>query len=129
TGPDLQSLLDSNKRILDALNATYPDTIALLNNGRTVLDTQAQLGPTFRQFSHDLASLTTEIKNGDGDVRSLLNNAPGALDQSNDLFERLEPTLPTLLANGSVIGQVLTSRTSQLRQMLVTYPLIVGGTF
>jgi phospholipid/cholesterol/gamma-HCH transport system substrate-binding protein len=129
TGPDLQSLLDSNKRILEALNATYPETIALLNNGRTVLDTQVQLGPTFRQFSHDLASLTTEIKNGDGDVRSLLNTTPEALDQGNDLFERLEPTLPTLLANGSVIGQVLTSRTSQLRQMLVTYPLIVGGAF
>lgn len=129
TGPDLQSLLDSNKRIIEALNDTLPETIALLNNGRTVLDTQVDLGPTFKQFSHDLASLTTEIKNGDGDLRSVLNNTPGALDQGNDLFDRLEPTLPTLLANGSVIGQVLTSRTSQLRQMLVAYPLIVGGAF
>jgi virulence factor Mce-like protein len=129
TGPDLQSLLDSNKRILDALNASYPETISLLNNGRTVLDTQAAIGPTFRQFSHDLASLTSEIKNDDGDVRSVLNTTPGTLSQANDLFERLEPTLPTLLANGSVIGQVLTSRYTQLRQMLVTYPLIVGGAF
>jgi phospholipid/cholesterol/gamma-HCH transport system substrate-binding protein len=129
TGPDLQSLLDSNKRILEALKATYPETISLLDNGRTVLDTQADIGPTFRQFSHDLASLTSEIKNGDGDLRSVLNTTPGTLDQANDLFERLEPTLPTLLANGSVIGQVLTSRYTQLRQMLVTYPLIVGGAF
>jgi phospholipid/cholesterol/gamma-HCH transport system substrate-binding protein len=129
TGPDLQSLLDSNKHILEALNATYPETIQLLNNGRTVLDTQADLGPTFRQFSHDLASLTSELKHDDSDVRSVLNTTPGTLDQANDLFERLEPTLPTLLANGSVIGQVLTSRYTQLRQMLVTYPLIVGGAF
>ena len=129
TGPDLQSLLDSNKRILEALNATIPETIALLDNGRTVLDTQADLGPTFKQFSRDLASLTTEIRHGDSDLRSVLDTTPGALDQGNDLFERLEPTLPTLLANGSVVGQVLTSRTSQLRQMLITYPLIVGGAF
>jgi virulence factor Mce-like protein len=129
TGPDLQSLLDSNKRILDALNATYPETIQLLNNGRTVLDTQADIGPTFRQFSRDLASLTSELKHDDSDVRSVLNTTPGTLDQANDLFDRLEPTLPTLLANGSVIGQVLTSRYTQLRQMLVTYPLIVGGAF
>ncbi|MFL5910213.1 MAG: MCE family protein [Gaiellaceae bacterium] len=129
TGADLQSLLDSNKRILEALNASYPETIELLDNGRTVLDTQVDLGPTFRQFSHDLASLTTELKHGDGDIRSLLNATPSALDQGNDLFDRLEPTLPTLLANGSVIGQVLTSRYPQLRQMLVTYPLIVGGAF
>jgi virulence factor Mce-like protein len=129
TGPDLQSLLDSNKRILDALNATYPETIQLLNNGRTVLDTQADIGPTFKQFSRDLASLTSELKNDDSNVRSVLNTTPGTLTQANDLFERLEPTLPTLLANGSVIGQVLTSRYPQLRQMLVTYPLIVGGAF
>jgi phospholipid/cholesterol/gamma-HCH transport system substrate-binding protein len=129
TGPDLQSLLDSNKRIIEALNATYPETISLLDNGRTVLDTQADIGPTFRQFSRDLASLTSELKHDDGDLRSVLNTTPGTLDQANDLFERLEPTLPTLLANGSVIGQVLTSRYTQLRQMLVTYPLIVGGAF
>jgi phospholipid/cholesterol/gamma-HCH transport system substrate-binding protein len=129
TGPDLQALLDSNKRIIEALNDSYPETIALLNNGRTVLDTQVDEGPTFKQFSHDLASLTTEIKNGDGDLRSVLNTTPGTLDQGNDLFERLEPTLPTLLANGSVVGQVLTSRSSQLRTMLITYPLIVGGAF
>jgi virulence factor Mce-like protein len=129
TGPDLQALLDSNKRIIEALDKTYPETIALLNNGRTVLDTQVDEGPTFKRFSHDLASLTTEIKNGDHDLRSVLNTTPGTLDQGNDLFERLEPTLPTLLANGSVVGQVLTSRSSQLRTMLITYPLIVGGAF
>ncbi|WP_329250612.1 MCE family protein [Actinoallomurus sp. NBC_01490] len=129
TGPDLQSLLDSNKRILEALNASYPETIQLLNNGRTVLDTQVDEGPTFRQFSHDLASLTGELKHDDGTVRSVLNTTPGTLDQGNDLFERIQPTLPTLLANGSVIGQVLTSRSTQLRQMLVMYPLIVGGAF
>ncbi len=129
TGPDLQSLLDSNKRILDALDRTYPETIQLLNNGRTVLDTQVDEAPTFREFSHNLASLTGELKNGDGDIRSLLNTTPGALDQGNDLFERLEPTLPTLLANGAVTGQVLSSRAPQLRQMLITYPLIVGGAF
>jgi phospholipid/cholesterol/gamma-HCH transport system substrate-binding protein len=129
TGPDLQSLLDSNKRILQALNDTYPETIALLHNGRTVLDTQVDEGPTFRRFSHDLAALTGELKHDDGTVRSVLNTTPGTLDQADDLFERIEPTLPTLLANGSVVGQVLTSRYTQLRQMLVTYPLIVGGAF
>jgi phospholipid/cholesterol/gamma-HCH transport system substrate-binding protein len=129
TAPDLQALLDSNKRILEALNDTYPETIQLLNNGRTVLDTQVDEGPTFKEFSRDLASLTSELKHDDGDVRSVLNTTPGTLDQANDLFERIEPTLPTLLANGSVVGQVLTSRYTQLRQMLVTYPLIVGGAF
>ncbi len=129
TGPDLQSLLDSNKRILDSLDQTYPETIQLLNNSRTVLDTQVDEAPTFREFSHNLASLTDELKKGDGDVRSLLNTTPGALDQGNDLFDRLEPTLPTLLANGAVTGQVLSSRVPQLRQMLISYPILVGGAF
>lgn len=129
TGPDLQALLDSNKKILAALRDSYPDTIALLNNGRTVLDTQVDQASIFRQFSHDLASLTAELKNDDPTVRKLLSTTPGTLDQGNDLFDRLEPMLPTLLANGSVIGQVLTSRTNQLRTMLIAYPLIAGGAF
>jgi phospholipid/cholesterol/gamma-HCH transport system substrate-binding protein len=129
TGPDLQSLIDSNQKILAALNDTYPETIALLNNGRTVLDTQVDEAPVFREFAHNLASLTAELKRDDPDVRTFLNITPGALDQGQDLLDRLEPTLPTLLANGSVIGSVLTSRTTQLRTMLLTYPLIVGGAF
>lgn len=129
TGPDLQSLLDSNKKIISALNDSYPDTIALLGNGRTVLDTQIDEGSAFRGFSHDLAGLTAELKNDDGTLRTMLNTTPGTLDQGNQLFEMIEPTLPTLLANGSVVGSVLTSRTSQLRQMLITYPLLVGGAF
>jgi virulence factor Mce-like protein len=128
-GPDLQSLIDSNKKILAALNDTYPETIALLNNGRTVLDTQVDEGSVFREFSHNLASLTAELKRDDPDVRKFLNVTPGALDQGQDLLDRLQPTLPTLLANGSVIGSVLTSRTTQLRTLLITYPLIVGGAF
>ncbi|GAB3961307.1 MlaD family protein [Actinoallomurus acanthiterrae] len=128
-GPDLQSLIDSNKKILAALNDTYPETIALLNNGRTVLDTQVDEGSVFREFSANLASLTAELKRDDPDVRKFLNVTPGALDQGQDLLDRLEPTLPTLLANGSVVGSVLTSRTTQLRTLLTTYPLIVGGAF
>lgn len=129
TGPDLQSLIDSNKKIVDSLNKSYPDTVDLLNNGRTVLDTQVDEGPTFREFSRNLAALTTAVKNGDGDLRSLLDSAPGTFDQANDLLTRVEPTLPTLLANGSVVGEVLTSHVPGLRQLLITYPLITGGAF
>jgi virulence factor Mce-like protein len=129
TGPDLRSLIDSNKKILDSLNKSYPDTVDLLHNGRTVLDTQVDEGSTFRQFSRDLADLTTAVKNGDGDLRRLLNSAPGTFDEGNDLLTRIEPTLPTLLANGSVVGQLLSSHVPGLRQLLITYPLIVGGAF
>ncbi len=129
TGPDLQSLIDSNKKIIAALNDSYPETIQLLNNGRTVLDTQVDEGSVFREFSHNLAGLTAELKNDDPTLRSLLDTTPGTLKQGNRLFDMIEPTLPTLLANGSVAGSVLTARTSQLRQLLITYPLLVGGAF
>jgi phospholipid/cholesterol/gamma-HCH transport system substrate-binding protein len=129
TGPDIQSLIDSQKKIVDSLNETYPDTVDLLNNSRTVLDTQVDEGSAFREFSRNLAALTTEMRKGDPDFRRLLDTSPGTFDQSNDLLTRIEPTLPTLLANGSVIGQVITEHVPGLRQLMVTYPLIVGGAF
>jgi phospholipid/cholesterol/gamma-HCH transport system substrate-binding protein len=127
--PDLQTLLDSNKKILASLQQSEPATISLLNNGRTALDTQIDEGPNFREFSSNLASLSDELRKGDGDVRSLLDTAPGGIDQANDLLNKLEPTLPVLLANGSVVGSMLTSHISGLRQALLIYPVLTASAF
>jgi phospholipid/cholesterol/gamma-HCH transport system substrate-binding protein len=129
TGPAIGTLLDSNRQILNALTQSEPATQSLLNNGRTVLDTQENLGPVFQQFSHNLAQLSTTLKNNDGNVRTLLNETPSALDQANDLLNDLEPNLPTLLANGSLIGQTLTARLSGIRQLLIIYPLITAAVY
>lgn len=127
SGPDLQRLIDSSNNLIQTANDTYPDTASLLKNGRTVLDTAATHGGELKSFSHNLASLTDELRKDDPQIRGDLNATLPALNQGNDLINRLSPTLPVVLGNLTTVGQVTSARIPGIRQILVTYPVAVAG--
>lgn len=128
-GPDLQRLIDSGNKLVRTADRTYPDIKSLLRNGRTVLDTATRHGGEFKSFSHDLASLTDEIRRDDPDIRADLDAGLPALAQGDDLVNRLSPTLPVVLGNLTTVGQVTSARIPGIRQTLVTYPLAVAGAY
>lgn len=127
SGPDLQRLIDASNNLIETADKTYPDTASLLKNGRTVLDTTAAHGNELRSFSHNLASLTDEIRRDDPQIRYDLEATLPALNQGNDLINRLSPTLPVVLGNLTTVGQVTSARIPGIRQILVTYPIAVAG--
>lgn len=129
TGPDLQRLIDSGNKLVETADKAYPDTASLLRNGRTVLDTAARHGGELKSFSRNLASLTDEIRRSDPQIRDDLDSTLPALNQSNDLINRLSPTMPVLLGNLTTIGQVTSARIPGIRQILVTYPIAVAGSY
>ena len=61
----------------------------------------------------------------------ILDKGPAAVDQARALLDRLNPTLPTLLANLVSVGQVAVTYQNDLEQTLVLLPLgiadIAGG--
>lgn len=127
SGPDLQRLIDSSNNLIETANKSYPDISGLLKNGRTVLDTTAAHGNELKTFSRNLASLTDEIRRDDPQIRDDLDATLPALNQGNDLINRLSPTLPVVLGNLTTVGQVTSARIPGIRQILVTYPVAVAG--
>src|SRR6266568_801714 len=106
-GPDLQRLLDSSDELLTAAEQNLPQTIALINSSKTVLQTQLDEGPAIRSWAHDLRLLTAQLKTSDPDIRTLLDSGPDNLATIRGLVTDNQDDLGVTLANLASTGQLL----------------------
>jgi phospholipid/cholesterol/gamma-HCH transport system substrate-binding protein len=129
TGPRLSRLVDSGNALVESASDSLPQTISLIEDARKVLKTQADQGSSIKSFARDLAALTAELKSSDGDLRKLIGNATPAAEQVNSLLKSTGPRLSVLLANLISGGQVTLARLPGVEQALVTFPVVVAGSY
>ncbi|MER5226115.1 MlaD family protein [Streptomyces flaveus] len=129
TGPRLSRLVDSGNALVESASDSLPQTVSLIEDSRKVLKTQADQGSSIKSFSRDLAALTAELKSSDGDLRRLIGNAPPAAQEVNSLLKSTSPDLRVLLANLISGGQVTLARLPGVEQALVTFPVVVAGSY
>ncbi|MCE7005697.1 MCE family protein [Kibdelosporangium philippinense] len=127
TGPDLSQLLDSTGEFTKAAREHLPQTIQLLQNAGTVLDTQNVESGNIKSFSNSLAQLNEQLKNSDGDIRRLIAATPQAAEQVTGLLRESGSGLSVVLANLLTTSNILVTRTAGLEQALVTYPVVAVG--
>src|SRR5271155_4858401 len=127
-GYDLASLSDSASRISADANNIVDRTRAFTEDSGPLLDAQARTTDSIRQWAHSLAGISDVLANDDSQVRTVLQNGPGALDEASRLFEQIKPTLPVLLANLTTIGQIGITYHPSLEQVLVLLPASVAYT-
>jgi phospholipid/cholesterol/gamma-HCH transport system substrate-binding protein len=127
TGPDLQRLLDSGDALTRSAVDALPETIRLIEDGQTVLDTQRASGSAIKSFSADLADLSDTMRTSDGDLRKILDNGVVASQELRTLIATNRAAISALLANLLTSGQVTVTRLAGLEQVLVTYPDNVAG--
>ena len=126
SGYDLSSLLDSSSRISADLNGVADNTSTLFQDTRPLLDSQAETTDAIRQWTRSLAGVTDQVVINDPQVRTLLENGPGAANEVSRLLDQVKPTLPVLLANLTTIGQVGVVYHASLEQLLVILPPFVA---
>ena len=129
TGPNLSRLVDSGNVLIESASEALPETIALIEDSRKVLKTQADQGSSIKSFASDLAALTAQLKASDGDLRRLIGNARPAAQEVNSLLKSMGPELSVLLANLISGGQVTLARLPGVEQALVTFPVMVAGSY
>ncbi|MGF0175861.1 MCE family protein [Streptomyces sp. Marseille-Q5077] len=129
TGPNLSRLVDSGNELVESASEALPETIALIEDSRKVLKTQADQGSSIKSFASDLATLTAQLKASDGDLRKLIGNARPAAQEVNSLLKSVSPRLSILLANLISGGQVTMARLPGVEQALVTFPVMVAGSY
>ncbi|MHB1614628.1 MAG: MCE family protein [Actinomycetes bacterium] len=129
TGPDLARLIDAGNALLTTANENLPQTVALLRSSATVLGTQNAQGPAIRSFAHDLALLSGTLRTADPNIRTILDQGPQAAGQVQGLLQADGPALGQLVGNLLTGAQVAVVHIPGIRQVLITYPVVVDGGF
>lgn len=127
TGPDLQRLLDTTRDFTASAQQYLPQTVQLLDDGGTVLHTQNAEASSMAEFSKNLKDLSATLKSSDGDLRRLVEVAPGASSALNQLVTDTGPGLGELFANLLTTSNLLLTRQAGIRQVLVSYPVLGVG--
>lgn len=131
TGPELEALLDSSRTFTEDAIDALPQTLTLIRDGRTVLDTQNEpaQASAITSFSRDLRLLAGQLKESDPDLRRLIEATPRFSEQITRLLHESGPGLGELFADLLTVARISESRVDGLEQILVTYPLVSSGAY
>lgn len=127
-GPDLQTLIDSGNALVTSAQAALPQTLKLIDDGKTVLATQQAVAGEFQSFAHNLNLLSQQLVTSDPSLRALLDNGVVSAQTLQSLLQDNEATFPTFFGNLVTLGQIQMLRLDGLHTILVLYPLLAADT-
>ncbi|MDT0274926.1 MlaD family protein [Blastococcus goldschmidtiae] len=128
-GDDLGRLIDNGNLLLARATESLPQTLELITDGQTVLDTQRDSRSAIRAWAADLRLITDTLVDMDPDLREIVVNAPDAGEALQTLVDDAGPGLGSLVRNLDILNGVMIPRLDGVQQMLVTYPDAVTGGF
>ncbi|GAB3075004.1 MlaD family protein [Nocardioides zeae] len=118
----LQDILDDGSSLLAQADAAFEPTELLLTDAEPVLTTVAGESENIAALTAQLADLTGQLRAGDADLRVLLQQGPGSLDQMTGLVDDLGALLPGLLPPLTRVTGVLEVWDQHLASLLAEYP-------
>src|SRR6202011_771471 len=121
-GPELRRLVNGSTQLaIDARKNLDPLT-TLIDQSKPVLNSQTETAGSIHAWASNLASITGQLQSQDTAVAGILDKGPGAADEVRALFDRVQPTLPIVLANLVSLGDVAVTYQPSLEQLLVLLP-------
>jgi phospholipid/cholesterol/gamma-HCH transport system substrate-binding protein len=121
-GPELSRLVKGGSNLAIDARKNLDPLVALIDGWQPVADSQINTSDAIQAWAAHLATVTTDLQNHDQAVAGVITNSGPALDQARALIERLQPTLPTLLANLTSVAQVALAYQSDIESLLVIFP-------
>jgi phospholipid/cholesterol/gamma-HCH transport system substrate-binding protein len=124
-GPELSRLVKGSTSLAIDARKNLDALTNLIDNSQPVLNSQSETAGSIEAWAANVASVTRQLRDENSSVQGVLANGPGAADEFRQLFDRLQPTLPVLLANLVTIGDVALTYQPALEQLLVLAPSAV----
>ena len=129
-GDDLGRLIDNGDLLLARATESLPETLRLITDGQTVLDTQRDSRSAIRSWAADLRLLSDTLVEMDPDLRSILRSSPDAAAEIEMLIDDAGRGLGSLVRNLDILNtEVQIPRLEATEQLLITYPDVVTGGF
>lgn len=121
-GPDIARLVKGTTALAIDSRANLESITSAIDNTQPVLDSQTQTAGSIKAWASHLATITGSLRKHDEGVSGFLTTGPPAADEARQLMDRLQPTLPVLLANLVSIGNVGVAYQPAIEQLLVLLP-------
>lgn len=131
-GPEFSRFIQGGTRLATDAKKNIGNITSLINGAPPVLNSQADTATEIDSWSQHLSTITGQLAEQDNALSGVLTKGAPAADQARQLIERVNPTLPVLLANLVSVGQVAVTYQNDLEQMLVLLPqgvAAISGTF
>lgn len=119
---DLDRLLRAAQGIIRTLDETWPATLRLLENGRTVLRTGVDKQDEFSQFAGSAHSLASWLRDYDPKLRTSLQDNPARIVELQKLLDLLTRRLPGFLDGTEGVTGIAADRDPHLRELLKVFP-------
>jgi len=129
TGQDLQRIIDSGTSFIDAANANFDTTTALIKDGNTVLKGQVASASAIRTFAKQLKLFTGTLAGSDRDLRSVIDNGSATANQLRRFLDENKVDLAELINELVTTGEVVVRHLDGVEQILALYPYVVEGGF
>jgi phospholipid/cholesterol/gamma-HCH transport system substrate-binding protein len=127
SGPELARLIESSRLLVDQANADFPQTSQLIDQVGPFLQAQIRSGDDIKSLADGLARFTSEVRQADPQLRTLLGVVPPAADEANTAFTGIRPSFPMLAASMANLGRVGVIYHKSLEHLLVVLPALFAA--
>jgi len=121
-GPELSRLVKGSTQLAIDSDKNLDALITLIDQSKPVLDSQADSADAINAWAAHVAAISSQLQSSDASVAGVLHDGPAAAEQARQLFVRIQPTLPVLLANLVGLGEVAVTYQPAIEQWLVLFP-------
>ncbi|HET6736287.1 MlaD family protein [Mycobacterium sp.] len=126
-GPELSRLTKGSTTLATDARANLDSLTTLIDQSKPVLDSQNQTSDAIHAWAAHLAAISDQLRAHDDSVAGVIDKGGPAAAEAQQLFERLQPTLPIVLANLVSIGDVAVTYQPSLEQLLVLVPQSIAA--
>lgn len=127
TGDDLGRIIDTSTAFIQTADDNIDSTRALINDSKTVLQTQIDKQGELATFSKNLALLSDTLVSSDADLRRLLDDGPGAAKEVRAVVDENSRNLGTTINNLITANRPMYENTQAVRALFILFPYLLEG--
>ncbi len=126
-GPDLSRLLNSTITLSKGARENLDSITTLIDKSKPLMESQIDSSDSIQAWASNVSAVTTQLKDRDESVAGLLTKGSQSTDEVRKLLDRVQPTLPVLLANLVSVGEVAVTYRDNIETLLVAVPQAVAN--
>jgi phospholipid/cholesterol/gamma-HCH transport system substrate-binding protein len=127
-GPQLSQIVGGSIDLSIAAHDNLDPLLKLIDQAQPVLDSQSNTSAEIQSWSSHIATVTGSLQTHDRAVAGFIDGGGPAAAAARQLVDRLQPTLPVLLANLVSVGEVALTYQPAIEQLLVLFPQVISAT-